>query len=325
MALFLGIDFGTSYFKVGLFDEAGNLKGLSRLAVPKETPAAGHCEVAVPRFWSLLREGVSAALQQAGAAPSHVSGLSYSSQANTFLLLDEADRPLTPLVLWTDQRGDPLPVALADFTREPNYAQKVGFTGMSGQAAPAKLHWFKRQQPLIWRRVHRAQTLSDYFTYAVTGERAGDAGTAAFTGLYDLTLRQWWPAALAAFEIDPAWLSRPLRPGAPCGRTGTAAGELLGLPPGIPFAVGSIDHHVAALGSGLGRLADVSISTGTVLAAITRTVAVSPQSDCYHGPDFETDGYFRLIFDPNGAGQLEEYQRRLAPGRSIEELIALAH
>ncbi len=324
MACFLGIDLGTSYFKVGLFDEAGALKGLSRLAVRRESPAPGQSEVPVAVFWQLLRDGVAEALRQAGGGADQVAGLSYSSQANTFILLDRGDAPLTPLVLWTDERGEPLEDELGGFTHHEAYARRTGFTNMSGKWAAAKWHWFQKNRPELWAHVHRIMTISDYFTHSLTGERVGDAGTASLLGLYDLTTWQWWPAALAVFDVEPERLSCPLRPGSPCGRTTAAAGRLLGLPAGIPFAVGSLDHHVAALGSGLGRSADVSISTGTVLAAITRVQEVAPQPDCYHGPDFDGRSFFRLAFDVNGAGQLDEYQRRHAPAQSLDELVALA-
>jgi sugar (pentulose or hexulose) kinase len=92
----------------------------------------------------------------------------------------------------------------------------------------------------------------------------------------------------------------------------------------VPFAVGGLDHHVAALGSGLGVLADVSISTGTVLAAMTLVPRPEPRVGCYHGPHFDGVRFFRLTFDPAGAGQLEDYQRRFAAGSTLEELLALA-
>jgi sugar (pentulose or hexulose) kinase len=324
MAYLLGIDLGTSYFKVGLFDETGALKGLSRLALRKESPAVGHNEVPVSIFWQLLRDGVSDALRQARIGADQVVGISYSSQANTFVLLDRADQPLTPLVLWTDLRGEPLPGELCDFTHNESYGRRSGFTGMTGHWAAAKLHWFQKNRPELWANVHRIMTISDYFTYALTGEKVGDAGTASLLGLYDLTMREWWPAALTAFDIDRSRLSQPLCPGSPCGQTSTSARDLLGLPAGVAFAVGSLDHHVAALGSGLGRIADVSISTGTVLAAITKVSVVVPQRDCYHGPDFDDIGFFRLAFDQNGAGQLDDYQQCFAPTLSVEELIGLA-
>jgi xylulokinase len=129
---------------------------------------------------------------------------------------------------------------------------------------------------------------------------------------------------LHTFGLEAAQLAQPLAPGTTCGRTVAAAASLLGLPAGIPFAVGAIDHHAAAIGSGLGRFADVSISTGTVLAALALVERVAPVSGCYHGPHVDGRTFYRLAFDPNGAGQLEDYQRTLAPDRSIEELLALA-
>ena len=58
MALLLGIDFGTSCFKVGLFEPTGALRGLGRVAVGKDSSAPGRCEVPVARFRHLLRAGL---------------------------------------------------------------------------------------------------------------------------------------------------------------------------------------------------------------------------------------------------------------------------
>ncbi len=324
MALLLGIDLGTSYFKVGLFDETGALKGLGRLAVNKTTPVPERCELAVAEFWAALRRGLAEALTQAGATASEIGAMSYSSQASTFLLLDERDEPLTPFIVWLDARGAPVEAADAAFARTEAFRIKIGYAGISGQSAPAKWRWFQRHEQALWARTRRIMTISDYLTFALTGERVGDASTAAFLALYDLDAGGWWPEALRAFAIEAAMLSKPLRPGSPCGVTTSRAAELLGVPGGIPFAVGGLDHHVAAIGSGLERLADLSISTGTVLAALALVDAPVPQAECYHGEHVDGGRFWRLAFDQNGAGQLEDFQRQHAPGRSIEELLQLA-
>jgi len=324
MSLLLGIDLGTSYFKVGLFDASGGLKGLGRVAVNKTVPASGRCELAVGEFWSGLRHGLAEALAQAGALSSEITGMSYSSQASTFLLLDANDEPLTPFIVWLDSRGDPVEPELDAFAHTEIFRTTIGFAGLSAQSAVTKWRWFERNAPSVWDRTRHIMTISDYLTFALTGERVGDASTAAFLALYDLANKQWWPSALQTFAVDRTRLSTPLRPGSPAGRTNADAAALLGVPAGIPFAVGALDHHAAAIGSGLGRLADMSISTGTVLAALALVDEPEAQPQCFHG--CHTDGvrFWRLAFDPNGAGQLEDYQRRFAPERSIEELIALA-
>lgn len=322
MGLLLGIDIGTSYFKVGLFGPDGELRGLGRVAVAPDAPAPGRVELPVAAFWERLRQGLGEAFAQAGAGPGDVAGISYSSQANTFVLLDVAGQELTPLVFWNDQRARPLDEALADFGRGPEHGVKTGMVGFAPERVPAKCRWFAREQPATWARTQRVLTISDYLAYGLTGEAAGDASTAALTGLYSLPDRAWWPAALKVFGLEAGMLATPLAPGTVAGRTGAGAARL-GLPAGIPFAVGALDHHAAALGSGLDALADASLSTGTVLAALVLVDRVEPAPGCFHGPHL--DGrFYRLAFDSNGAGQLEDYQKRQAPALAIEELLTRA-
>ena len=87
MDLVLGIDLGTSYFKLGLFDRRGDLCGLGRVAVSARRPDDG-CQLDADRFWSLLREGLEQALGDAKADAADIRAVSYASQANSFLLLD---------------------------------------------------------------------------------------------------------------------------------------------------------------------------------------------------------------------------------------------
>ena len=138
MSLLLGIDLGTSYFKVGLFDATGALKGLGRVAVEKDIAIPGRNELPVPRFWQLLRRGLVDALSQARATEREISAVSYSSQANSFVLLDRADVPVTPIVLWTDRRAEPLTSELAEFSQREEFARTVGFAGWSAGFAVAK-------------------------------------------------------------------------------------------------------------------------------------------------------------------------------------------
>ena len=323
MALLLGIDFGTSYFKVGLFDETGDLRGLGRIAVDKVSPLPGRCELSVDRFWQMLRAGLTEALTQAKATSAEIAGLSYSSQANSFVLLDRHDEPLTPLVIWSDRRAHPVDPVVVAFGGTAQFQRTTGFAGLGAEFAAVKWRWFQTQQAELWARTARVMTLPEYFSFALTGEAAGDTSTAALTGMYATAEGGWWPAALDFFRVPTSALSRPLSPGSPCGRTQPRARELLGLPQGVPFAVGGLDHYMAALGSGIGRLGDVSISTGTVLAALQLVDRVEPVAHCYHGPSF--DGrFYRLAFDPAGAAQLEECQRQFAPHLTLAQMSALA-
>lgn len=324
MKLLLGIDLGTSYFKLGLFDSVGVLKGLGRVAVDPETPAPGRFELSVAAFWDRLRRALAEALAQAGVGTDEIAGISYSSQANTFLLLDDAGVELTPLVFWNDQRACPLDEVMAEFGLSKDFGTTTGMLEVASECMPVKCCWFARHEPQVWARMSSVMTISDYLTYTMTNNRVGDASTAVLTGLYSLPAQSWWSEALAFYGIQREELSLPLPPGSVGGHTGSQVAELLGLPMGIPFAVGALDHHAAALGAGLGEFADVSLSTGTVLAALVLVDKVSPIPGCIHGPHTDGKQYYRLAFDINGAGQLEHYQRLLAPALSIDDLLQLA-
>ncbi len=320
--LVLGIDFGTTFFKVGLFARDGTLRGLGRVPVnPQRTPD-GRCELPVPQFWSSLRTALAEALREADCGPAAIVALSYSSQANSFVLLNANDRPLTPLVLWPDQRGTE--DHLRRFSASTEFAAHAGFFHLGTEFAAMKWRWFQKNAPKIWERCARVATLPDYLVLALTGEFACDTGTAALTGALDVRQSQWWEPALAAYGVSETQLARPAPSGTIIGKTLPAATELLGLPAGLPCALGTLDHHAAALGSGVGSRAEISISTGTVLAALRLTREFEPRLDCYLAAHVPPGTYFQLTFDPAGAGQLDAYRALHAPELSIEQLLAQA-
>ena len=95
MALLLGIDLGTSYLKAGVFDESGTLRGMGRVSTGVREPRPGWKELDVAEFLQHLREAVGAALGECGSVASEIKAISYGSQANTFVLLDERGQPIT--------------------------------------------------------------------------------------------------------------------------------------------------------------------------------------------------------------------------------------
>jgi len=108
-------------------------------------------------------------------------------------------------------------------------------------------------------------TISDYLTYTLTGNPVSDTGTASLLGLLDLPKRNWLGDAIKTAGIEEIQLSQLCEPGFLAGKITNHGAELIGLNAGIPFAVGSLDHHAAAVGAGVGKIAQLSESTGTVL------------------------------------------------------------
>jgi sugar (pentulose or hexulose) kinase len=325
MELALGIDLGTSYFKLGLFDRKGRLRGLGRVAVETESDTDGHRqELPVERFWETLRQGLREALDAAGAGPDSINAIGYSSQASTFLLLDEHGEALTPLILWTDQRVGEIHSTIREHWGREDFLSTAGFDLLDPGLCPAKLRWFQDHEPEIWRRVHSVQTISDFLTLSLTGKRAGDQGTAVLLGLRDQRAQSWWSEGLAAAGLERSMLSDLFPPGTPIGGVTEQGASRLGLKPGVFFAVGSLDHHVAAVGAGIDHLAPISVSLGTVLAVVHTSEAYRPQPECCVGPGVAGRGHFELAWNMNGASGLEWYHRAHAPDVPFPDLLAMA-
>ncbi len=324
MKYILGIDLGTSYFKFGLYDENLNLKGLGRVTVEKDTGSGDLCELPSERFINLIKEGINQACEKANISADKINAIGYSSQASSFILLDKHDNVLTPLVLWPDTRAKDLYPEVVQLWHEKDFLQT---TGMGIEPSPElcinKLLWFKRNKPQIWHQTTSVLTISDYLVYLFTGQKAGDMGTTSLLGLMECQTGKWWDKAFDILKIDKQLFAPRFRVGTKIENTCKNAEELFGIKTGTSFYIGSLDHHIAALGAGLGKTADMSESTGTVLACVNFTNSYKPEKNICISP-WKGNHYCQLTFDSNGAVSLEWYQKNFAGKYSIAELTKTA-
>lgn len=320
MGFFAGIDLGTSYFKVGIYDDAGRLCGLGRESVPKRL-AGDRCELPVRDFWGTLQACIAQALSEAGIAATDIAGISYSSQANSFVLLDSCAEPLTDLILWPDSRAKGDCEKLQALASAPDFMDKTGLgIDLNEEFMVAKLDWFQKHEPDIWGRTAYVMTISDMLVYDLTGCRVGDLDTASMTGLLDVAGQKWSSRALETVGLTEGMLSQPLPTGALAGKVKPAAAALSGLAEGTPVYLGSLDHYAVAIGAGILQGGRISESTGTVLAAVGYSEGYSPRKGIITSPGLDAAHYFRLAFDGNGATAVEWYQKNYAPEKTILQL-----
>lgn len=322
----LGIDLGTSYFKAGLFDAEGNLCGLGRVEVKKRIDNGIRCELAIEDFWRFLQQAIEQAKAQAQAATGDIIAMGYSSQANTFVLLDENDMPLTPLIVWSDGRAANIYHEVRTLWNLPHFL-RVTALGIDcpRELCINKLLWFQEHQRSIWDRTDKILTICDYLVYGLTGRRVVDTGSTSLTGILDIHRATWAAEALAALHIEPDKLSKPVLSGTLAGAvTQKAFAAQLGVPVGIPMFLGSLDHYMAAVGAGLGTTAQATVSLGTVVACVNHTPHFAPQKGICIAMAIAGRGYHQLAWDMNGAVALEWYNRTFCPELTISQLVDAA-
>lgn len=325
MSFYLGLDLGTSYFKAGIFDENGKLFGLGRQFVIKDSTNSTFCELSVTVFWDTIGLCISEAIQDARITSKDINAISYSSQANSFILLDDADMPLTPLVLWPDRRVDKVPVSVLSLIDRTDFLCSTGMGIQPGQhSLIAKVDWYQKNQPQLWKKVKRVMSISDYLVFMLTGQKVSDFSTASMTGLLNICELKWWKEAADLLSIKETSLSIPLKTGTLVGSMTDTGAQLTGLSKTTLLFAGGLDHHMVAIGAGLTRFNYISESTGTVLACVNYQEGYHPKNGINIAPGLDERNYFQLVFNNNGAVALEWYKQTYAPEYSIVELLKLA-
>ncbi len=237
-----GIDVGTAGAKLTAYDESGTLL----FSGFRDYPAArgmGKSELDA----RLVRDAVFSLLREA-ARTVFIEAVGVSAFGESFVLLDEGDEPVLPVMLYTDPRGG----AEARFLAEnvPDIEGICGAKPHSMYSLP-KLMWIRNNDPAAYARARHVCLMEDYVTFLLTGERAIDWSEAARTMALDVERLDWSGEILAAAGIDRSLFSRVVRTGAVVGTIRPALADELGLPRSARVVAGCHDQVAAAVGAGV--------------------------------------------------------------------------
>lgn len=207
------------------------------------------------------------ALQQVGkGVRSSVVAIGVSGQQHGFVPLDKSGEVLAPVKLWCDtSTSAECDAIMQAFGGVDACVAELGNAILPGYTA-SKIRWFKDAHPEQYAQMDCILLPHDYLNYYLTGERCMEAGDASGTGFMAIRNRAWSEKMLRAIDPD-----RDLKEYLPNLRVhneaiGTllpsVAGEL-GLPEGIPVAIGGGDNMMSAIGTGNVSPGVVTVSLGT--------------------------------------------------------------
>ena len=109
MALYLGIDVGTSGTRALVCTRDGKILGSATAPHTSHHPHPGWSEQEPQEWWQATLNSVRSALAQVersrdARVQGQVAGIGLSGQMHGSVFLDKADRVLRPAILWNDQR-----------------------------------------------------------------------------------------------------------------------------------------------------------------------------------------------------------------------------
>ncbi len=265
----LGFDVGTTSVKAGLLWLDGDepMRVVSH-AYPTTRPRAGWVEqdpadwiTAMAACWLELSEGVvDVRLRSVGVC----------SQVNTHLLVDAEHRPVRTAITWQDTRA----AAEASELDELAAASRLEFWGgrftVDASFSLARLLWLARHDPESRAAARWLLQPRDYCVATLTGALWADplsqVGLVGADGRYIDGLLDLGDGAGA--------LLPPLRRhDRPAGET--RSGNPVGVPAGVPVAVGTMDAWGSIFGAGLGspgRAMDMAGTSEVVAVSSERSV-----------------------------------------------------
>jgi len=257
---FLGIDIGTSAVKAVLVDERQAILAEASVPVATRQPRPGWSEQDPGEWWQATESTIAALRAAAPTEFGAIAALGLSGQMHAALLLDDADAPIRPAIIWNDGRavGECLELEAS----VPGLPDIAGIIAMPGFTAP-KLLWLKKNEPASFARARRVILAKDYVRLKLTGEFATDMADAAGTLCLDEAARSWSAPILAASGIAPAMMPRLMEGSAASGKLHARICADWGIGREVVVAAGAGDAAAGAIGIGAIGEGDGFISLGT--------------------------------------------------------------
>ena len=178
----LGIDLGTTTCRAAIVDLNGHELATARLEVTLSYPRSSWAEIDPELWWQGVQQVVREVIAHSGLAAGQIAGVGLSGLMHAPVLLDAEGAPVTPAMLWMDQRCarqcDAMRRELAETGSRATQPMATGVT------AP-KLRWLAEERPEALAQARYLLLPKDFIRFRLTGIAGTDVSDAGGTGMFD--------------------------------------------------------------------------------------------------------------------------------------------
>jgi sugar (pentulose or hexulose) kinase len=327
MKCYLCIDAGTTNLKAGLFDETGNLLGLSGKTLKTVMPKIGYCEMDMNELWDSVCEVISELQIRHAEHWNLITAVGVSAQGEGAWLLDKDNNPVRKAILWNDIRSDTIDAEHWD--RAQAFCSEHHITPLCPGSYLAILHWLKRHEPDSYHRIERILYCKDWINFKLTGSLQTDY-TDSSTTAFNIFTKQYEKDIFDLLDLSEmkSALLKAYPSGSIVAVTNAAAEAMLGIRTGTPVAAGALDVVSVAVGLGVSRKGHKGSVIGTSLGNLVVLSEDEAKADSYTGGSVlchvESNTYLRQMSSLSGALVLDWCRREIADTGSFQEMEQLA-
>lgn len=253
-------DLGTSSNKATLFSTEGKLIKSHTISYDVHFFCKNHAEQNTEDWWNAVCAATRKIIE--GIDPSDVLAISFSSQMQACVVVDNKGNALRPAMIWADQRAEKQAKELEDMVGAERMYELNGHR-ISASYSIEKLMWIRDNEPEIYEKTYKMLLAKDYIICRLTGQFVTDYSEASGTDAFDLRGLQWSKEIMTAARIDICKMPKLHASTDVIGHLNETASEALGLTTDTVVVCGGGDGPCSALGAGSIESGQMFLSFGT--------------------------------------------------------------
>jgi len=286
MNYYIGIDIGTTSTKAVAFSANGEVLAKEAIGYAIQHPQPECSEQDPDEIFEAVINSIS---KITTTLYNHTPVLvSFSAAMHSILAVDRTGKPLTPCIIWADNRAGDIAEQLRKSSLGNDFYHATGVP-VHAMSPLCKLLWMKENNEPVFRQAHKFIGIKEYIFFRLFGKYLVDTAIASATGLLNIHTLEWDENILdyvglrqqQLSEVTTAthkeFLDEKNKPG---------VDGLLTKLAGTAFIIGGSDGALANLGSGATDENSMAITIGTSSAVrvVTRSVHTDEQmrTFCYH-------------------------------------------
>lgn len=270
----ISYDIGTTGVKTCIFELSDTIKLVSAASAGYKLYVLpdGGAEQEPQEWWEAMCETTKTVLSKCNVDVNDICGISFCSQMQGLVLVDEAAKPVRRAMSYMDQRArKELKEGIAYGPRIagayiPKLLKSLLITGAVAASVKDpvwKYKWVEKNEPEVFAKVHKWLDVKEYFIARMTGEFCMTHDSAFATLLYDIKKHEFSPAMCKMLGVNEAHLPEIKKSTEKIGELLPEPAKELGLAPGTAVFGGGGDASLIGVGAGSVALGDTHIYSGT--------------------------------------------------------------
>ena len=260
----IGIDVGTTGSKAMVVDLEGNIYGGDYKDYPLISKHPEWQETKASELKEAVLQVAKNAVANSGVDPTDIAALSFSTQRGTVGLVDENLEMIEDtFITWMDTRAEEIMDELSKRCDLEILAERTGLLpGPLGSGT--SIFWLYRKRPDMMQKAKYIATPDAYIMHVFgSDEFVSDISCTQFLGVIETDASEISQDLCDIWGFEKSKFPKLVKPGDIVGRVSQKIADEIGVTTDTLIVCGIGDQQAGALGSGLTKDGDITLTVGT--------------------------------------------------------------